>query len=129
MENSERRILSDEEANKMLNEILEEDKKKNLNGDNNDSNEDDESECTACTKENSATKKVQDTYYEETLTKKLLFSKFNKVHRFKFLSILTQIIFISNFIIIYSIVNIFNLGYKSKYSCYKIFHHSLSVIL
>ncbi|KAK9295649.1 hypothetical protein QLX08_010075 [Tetragonisca angustula] len=57
MENSERRILSDEEANKMLNEILEEDKKKNLNGDNNDSNEDDESECTACAKENSATKK------------------------------------------------------------------------
>ncbi|XP_043526620.1 uncharacterized protein LOC122537491 [Frieseomelitta varia] len=44
MENSERRILSDEEANKMLNEILEEDKKENLNSDNNDGNEDDESE-------------------------------------------------------------------------------------
>ncbi|KOX73095.1 hypothetical protein WN51_14582 [Melipona quadrifasciata] len=59
MENSERRILSDEEANKMLNEIFEEDKKENLNSDNNDSNEDDESECTqsTCVKENPATKK------------------------------------------------------------------------
>ncbi|KAK1120047.1 hypothetical protein K0M31_012776 [Melipona bicolor] len=57
MENSERKILSDEEANKMLNEIFEEDKKENLNSGNNDGNEDDESECTTCVKENPATKK------------------------------------------------------------------------
>lgn len=56
MENSERRILSDEEANKMLNEILEEDQKENLNSDNNGGNEDDESECKACAKENPAKK-------------------------------------------------------------------------
>ncbi|CAD1475636.1 unnamed protein product [Heterotrigona itama] len=41
----------------MLNEILEEDKRENLNSDNNGGNEDDGSECTACAEENPAARK------------------------------------------------------------------------